>query len=54
MKMAVQATAQAEAEAAAQGDEFAVEVNGARCTNGGSTSHIGENKLSEMECTVLL
>ena len=34
MKMAAQATAQAEAEAATQGDEFAVEVNEARCTNG--------------------
>ena len=41
MKMAAQATAQAEAEAAPQGDEIAVEVNEARCTNGGSTSHLG-------------
>ena len=39
--MAAQATAQAEAEAATQGDEFGVvEVDEAKCTNGWSTSHI--------------
>ena len=42
MRMAEQAKAQAEAEAATQGDEFAVDVNEARCLNGGSVSHIGK------------
>ena len=51
--MVPQTTDQAEADAATQGDEIAVEVNEARCTNGGSTSHIGKNKLSKIEWTAL-
>ena len=43
MKMAAQATAQAEAEAATQGDESVVAVNEARCVNGGSTEDQSHN-----------
>ena len=54
MQIAAQATAQTEADVATQSDEFAVEVNEARCTNGGPTSHIVKNQLSQRLWTVLL
>ena len=47
MKLAAQATTQAEAEAVAQGDESAVAVNAAKYSNGGSTddpSHIAKKQ----------
>ena len=56
LKMPAQATAQAVAEAATQGDESAVAVKEATCANGGSwedLNHIDKNRPSEMEWMVV-